>query len=107
MNTGRLTPSTLAALARAITAWTLLIGTISFELFGHLNNVIHDHHTHFDHEMRVLAAGLLYSRRPPSPYVGRFADIVDVLLLVSLLPVACLLTGFYGYVQGLFASLGG
>ncbi|MFG1922433.1 type VII secretion integral membrane protein EccD [Cryptosporangium sp. NPDC048952] len=55
----------------------------------------------------VLTAGLLYSSRPPSPYVGRFADIVDVLLLVSLLPVACVLTGFYGYVQGLFASLGG
>ena len=55
----------------------------------------------------VLTAGLLYSRRDPSPYIGRFADILDVLLLVSLLPVACLLTGFYGYVQGLFASLGG
>ncbi|GAA3398965.1 type VII secretion integral membrane protein EccD [Cryptosporangium minutisporangium] len=55
----------------------------------------------------VLGAGLLYSRRPPSPYVGRFADILDVLLLVSLLPIACLLTGFYSYVQGLFASLGG
>ncbi|SHN75448.1 type VII secretion integral membrane protein EccD [Cryptosporangium aurantiacum] len=55
----------------------------------------------------VLGAGLLYSRRPPSPYVGRLADILDVLLLVSLLPIACLLTGFYGYVQGLFASLGG
>lgn len=55
----------------------------------------------------VLAAGLLYSRRPPSPYVGRLADILDVLLLVSLLPVACVLTGFYSYVQGLFASLGG
>ncbi|WP_035857285.1 type VII secretion integral membrane protein EccD [Cryptosporangium arvum] len=54
----------------------------------------------------VLGAGLLYSRRNPSPYVGRFADILDVLLLVSLLPVACTLTGFYGYVQGLFASLG-
>jgi type VII secretion integral membrane protein EccD len=55
----------------------------------------------------VLGAGLLYSRRPPSPYIGRLADILDVLLLISLLPVACILTGFYSYVQGLFASLGG
>ena len=55
----------------------------------------------------ILGAGLLYSRRPPSPYIGRLADMLDVLFLVSLLPIACLLTGFYGYVQGLFAALGG
>ena len=41
-------------MARAITAWTLLIGTISFELFGHLNNVIHDYDAHFDLQMRMM-----------------------------------------------------
>ena len=45
-------------LARAITAWTLLIGAISFELFGHLHNVIHDYEAHFDFEMRALAHSL-------------------------------------------------
>ena len=35
------------------------------------------------------------------------ADLAVGLLLVSLLPVTCLLTGFYPYVRGLFASLGG
>jgi type VII secretion integral membrane protein EccD len=55
----------------------------------------------------VLAAGLLYSRRPPSPYLGRFADIADVLLVMALVPLACAPAGFYGYVRGLFASIGG
>jgi AcrR family transcriptional regulator len=43
------------AMARAVTAWTLLIGTISFELFGHLHNVIHDYPAHFDLQMRMMA----------------------------------------------------
>jgi len=41
-------------MARAITAWTMLIGTISFELFGHLHNVITDYEAHFDFEMHAL-----------------------------------------------------
>jgi len=43
------------AMARAVTAWTLLVGTISFELFGHLHNVIHDYDAHFDVQMLVMA----------------------------------------------------
>jgi AcrR family transcriptional regulator len=39
-------------LARGLAAWTQLFGTISFELFGHLHNVIHDYDAFFDHEMR-------------------------------------------------------
>jgi AcrR family transcriptional regulator len=46
------------AMARAVTSWTLLIGTISFELFGHLHNVIHDDEAHFDFEMRAQARTL-------------------------------------------------
>ena len=38
-------------LARGLGAWTQLFGTISFELFGHLHNVIHDYDAFFDHEM--------------------------------------------------------
>lgn len=54
----------------------------------------------------VLAAGLAYSKRAPSPYLGRFADIFDVLAIIALVPVTCIICGFYGYVQGLFASIG-
>jgi hypothetical protein len=43
------------AMARAVTAWTLVIGTISFELFGHLHNVIHDYAAHFDLQMLAMA----------------------------------------------------
>ncbi len=45
-------------LARAIMAWSQLIGMISFELFGHLNNVIHDYQAHFDFQMRGVAREL-------------------------------------------------
>jgi AcrR family transcriptional regulator len=43
-------------LARLLTAYTLLIGTISFELFGHLRNVVNDTDGWFDHQMRYAAA---------------------------------------------------
>jgi type VII secretion integral membrane protein EccD len=55
----------------------------------------------------ILAAGLRYSRRPPSPYLGRLADFGDVLLIVALVPVTCVIVGFYAYMQDLFSSIGG
>jgi AcrR family transcriptional regulator len=45
-------------LARAVMAWTQLIGSISFEAFGHLNNVIHDYAGYFDYQMAGVAAAL-------------------------------------------------
>lgn len=55
----------------------------------------------------TLAAGLIYSRRSPSPYVGRFADIFDVLAIMALIPLASAVTGVYDAIRGLFASIGG
>ncbi|MDQ3716951.1 MAG: type VII secretion integral membrane protein EccD [Actinomycetota bacterium] len=49
----------------------------------------------------VLAAGFAYQNRPPSPYVGRIADILDILLVVAVVPVACAVLGLYGYFRGL------
>ena len=46
-------------LARGLQAWTQLFGMISFELFGHLHNVIHDYEAFFDHEMRRAARVIL------------------------------------------------
>ena len=51
----------------------------------------------------VLAAGYAYQNRPPSPYVGRISDILDIVLVVAVVPVACAVLGLYGY----FRSLGG
>ena len=45
-------------LARAVMAWTQLIGSISFELFGHLHNVIFDDAAYFDFQMRGIALDL-------------------------------------------------
>ena len=48
-------------LARGLIVWTHLFGTISFELFGHLHNVIHDYDAFFesqtDRAIRFLVSG--------------------------------------------------
>jgi AcrR family transcriptional regulator len=51
-------PPTLAP--RAVIAWSGLYGAISFELFGHTNNVVADHARHFEAAANRLAdlAGL-------------------------------------------------
>lgn len=41
--------------ARCLLAWTALFGTVSFELFGHFNNVVSDYAEAFDHQLRELA----------------------------------------------------
>jgi hypothetical protein len=45
-------------LARAVMAWTQLVGSISFELFGHLNNVFHDYEAYFTFQLRGVAGDL-------------------------------------------------
>jgi AcrR family transcriptional regulator len=45
-------PATL--LARGMTMWALLFGTISFELFGRLTNAISDYDAYFEHQLRVM-----------------------------------------------------
>jgi type VII secretion integral membrane protein EccD len=46
----------------------------------------------------TVAAGATYSRRPPSPYLGRAADMLDTLIVVSVIPVACAVVGLYDLV---------
>lgn len=43
------------ALAAGVGAWAQLVGLVTFELFGHLNNVIDDRDTFFDHSMNQIA----------------------------------------------------
>lgn len=45
-------------LAGAVMAWTELIGSISFELFGHLHNLINDYQSYFDFQMRGVGQRL-------------------------------------------------
>jgi hypothetical protein len=48
----------------------------------------------------ILAAAVAYSRRPPTPYLGRAAEILDVLLLVAVVPIACAVLGLFDFVRG-------
>nr|WP_262401524.1 TetR-like C-terminal domain-containing protein [Actinomadura sp. CNU-125] len=41
--------------ARAVTAWSGLFGTVGFELFGTFENTIEERADYFDHSMTLLA----------------------------------------------------
>jgi type VII secretion integral membrane protein EccD len=47
------------------------------------------------------AAGLVYSRRSVSPYLGRLADVLDVLLTLALALLAASVMGLYHLMRGL------
>jgi type VII secretion integral membrane protein EccD len=49
----------------------------------------------------AVAAGTTYAQRPPSPYVGRMADLTDTALVVSVVPVACAVLDLYERARGL------
>lgn len=51
----------------------------------------------------VVAAllGVVHSTREPSPYFGRYAEILEVVLVLAIVPVTCSVLGLYGYVRGL------
>lgn len=49
----------------------------------------------------TVAAGTTWSHRPPSPYVARAADLLDTLVVVSVIPVACAVVGLYSAVAGI------
>lgn len=50
----------------------------------------------------ALVAGRSWARRAPSPYLGRVADVLDVVLVLALVPTVCVVTGLYGYARGLY-----
>jgi AcrR family transcriptional regulator len=45
-----------AVLARGMIAWAQVFGAVSFELFGRLQNAVHDYEAYFDHQLRAMAA---------------------------------------------------
>jgi type VII secretion integral membrane protein EccD len=49
----------------------------------------------------TVVAGTTWSHRPPSPYLGRAADLLDTLVVVSVIPVACAVVGLYAAVGGI------
>ncbi|MBW6436755.1 type VII secretion integral membrane protein EccD [Actinoplanes hulinensis] len=55
----------------------------------------------------ALPSALIYSRKAPSPYLGRAADILDIVAIMALIPLACAVIGVFDDIRGLFASFGG
>jgi type VII secretion integral membrane protein EccD len=55
----------------------------------------------------ALPSALIYSRKAPSPYLGRAADILDIIAIMALIPLACAVAGVFDDIRGLFASIGG
>ncbi|GAA3344398.1 hypothetical protein GCM10020358_47470 [Amorphoplanes nipponensis] len=51
--------------------------------------------------LAVVAAGATWTRRAPSPYLGRAADLLDTLAVVAVIPVACAVIGLYGMASNL------
>ncbi|MEU6024909.1 type VII secretion integral membrane protein EccD [Micromonospora sp. NPDC048871] len=47
------------------------------------------------------AAGLAYSRRAPSPRLARFGDVLDILLQLAVVPVACSVLGLYAFMRAI------
>jgi AcrR family transcriptional regulator len=47
-----------AVLARGMTAWAQVFGSINFELFGRLVNAVTDYDAYFDHQLRAMAGYL-------------------------------------------------
>ncbi|BCY15341.1 type VII secretion integral membrane protein EccD [Actinoplanes sp. L3-i22] len=49
----------------------------------------------------VVAVGVTWSDRPPSGYLSRGAELLDVLATVAVIPVACAVAGLYSAVSGI------
>jgi hypothetical protein len=69
-------------LALALFGWTHLIGAITFELFGHLNDVIEARESYFDYQMRQVAALIGLSVHVLRPRTARDAALIPLSLAV-------------------------
>ncbi|MEE6258201.1 type VII secretion integral membrane protein EccD [Plantactinospora sonchi] len=49
----------------------------------------------------AVLAGLVHSRRTPSPVLGRYAELAETLLVLACVPVLCAVLRLYGLVRGL------
>lgn len=48
----------------------------------------------------VIGAGMWLVNNRPSPFWGRVSDIIDVMLIVALVPLALGVAGVLGFVRG-------
>lgn len=50
--------------------------------------------------LAVLAIGVRYRNRRPSVYLGRIAELGEILLILAVVPIACAVLGLYGLMRG-------
>jgi len=50
----------------------------------------------------VLAAGRRFQHHQPGPYLGRIADILDVIVVIAVVPTTCVFIGLVGYMRNLY-----
>ncbi|MFF1817250.1 type VII secretion integral membrane protein EccD [Kribbella sp. NPDC058245] len=48
----------------------------------------------------AVFAGIWYTSHRPSPYLSRYAEIVEIMVILALIPVAAAVLGLYGVVRG-------
>jgi type VII secretion integral membrane protein EccD len=49
----------------------------------------------------IVLIGLVYSRKTPNAYLGRYAETLEVLIVLACVPVVCGIVGLFGFVRGL------
>ncbi|WP_326549398.1 type VII secretion integral membrane protein EccD [Micromonospora sp. NBC_01813] len=49
----------------------------------------------------VALLAVRYGVRRPGPYLSRYAELLEVVVVLAVVPVACWVLGLYGYVRGL------
>ncbi|WP_116113640.1 type VII secretion integral membrane protein EccD [Amycolatopsis ruanii] len=49
----------------------------------------------------AVLTGLSHSKRLPSPFFGRYAELLEVAIVLACVPVLCAVLGVYGLVRGL------
>lgn len=48
-----------------------------------------------------VLCGLIFGRRAPNAFLGRYAEVLEVVLVLACVPVVCAVLGLYGLVRGL------
>lgn len=49
----------------------------------------------------AVGLGVVHSKKEPNPYLGRYAEILEVVVVLAIVPVLCSVLGLYGYLRGL------
>jgi hypothetical protein len=49
----------------------------------------------------IMLAGILASTRQLTPYIGRYSELLEVLVVLAVVPTCCAVVGLYAVLRGL------